>query len=358
MADKNRRDQLRALFGTVETTPTSEPKPVEPAAPSHHGATIEPLKPRAASGAVKAMGLSLGGISREIEDARRLKESFEGSERVAELDPSLVESSFVEDRLSYEAGFDESFEELVESIRLNGQQVPILVRPHPEKQGFYQTAYGHRRLRAAARVGKPVQAIIRDLNDMQLVLAQGKENTERRDLSFIERAFFASNLVQRGFERGLIQDALSLDKAEMSRFLQVAAAVPAPIVRAIGPAPKIGRPRWVRLAELLKTESARLAASGEIELDGFKSADSNSRFNRIFERLLQLANPPTSSAEAVLKATMPPKNDRHADAIARLDTDKGRHVLTFNERAPSGFAEFVASELDLLLDRFQKQKQN
>ena len=144
---------------------------------------------------------------------------------------------------------------MVESIRLNGQQVPILVRPHPEKQGSYQTAYGHRRLRAAARVGKPVQAIVRDLTDVQLVLAQGKENTERRDLSFIERAFFARNLVERGFDRGLVQDALSLDKAEMSRFLQVAAAVPAPIVRAIGPAPKIGRPRWVRLAELLKSET-------------------------------------------------------------------------------------------------------
>ncbi len=168
------------------------------------------------------MGLSLSGISRELEDARRLKESFEGSERVVELDPALVESSFIEDRLSYESGLDESFEELVESIRLNGQQVPILVRPHPDKQGSYQTAYGHRRLRAAARVGKSVQAIVRDLTDMQLVLAQGKENTERRDLSFIERAFFARNLVERGFERGLVQDALSLDKAEMSRFLQVA----------------------------------------------------------------------------------------------------------------------------------------
>ncbi len=102
MADKNRRDQLRALFGTVETIPTPEHNPVEPDATAQHSASVEPLKPRAASGAVKAMGLSLSGISREIEDARRLKESFEGSERVVELDPALVESSFIEDRLSYE----------------------------------------------------------------------------------------------------------------------------------------------------------------------------------------------------------------------------------------------------------------
>jgi ParB family chromosome partitioning protein len=302
------------------------------------------------------MGLSLGGISREIEDARRLKESFEGTERVVDIDPALVESSFIEDRLSHDTGLDESFEELVESIRLNGQQVPILVRPHPEKQGFYQTAYGHRRLRAAARVAKPVQAIVRDLTDVQLVLAQGKENTERRDLSFIERAFFARNLVERGFERGLVQDALSLDKAEMTRFLQVAAAVPAPIVRAIGPAPKIGRPRWVRLAELLKSERARQAALNEITFDVFKAADSNSRFNRIFERLLKQVEPVTAPAREV-PSTIWESRDVKIRSVAQLHSDEGRCVLTFTEHAPNGFAEFVASELDKLLSRFESQKQ-
>ncbi|NTS33075.1 plasmid partitioning protein RepB [Phyllobacterium sp. BT25] len=350
--DKNRRDQLKALFGTVETVPQPEAKPAEAPASQPPG-NVEPLKPRTASGAVKAMGLSLGGISRELEDARRIRDSFEGSERIVELDPALVESSFIEDRLSSDSPLDESFEELVESIRSNGQQVPILVRPHPNKQGVYQTAYGHRRLRAAARIAKPVQAIIRDLTDVQLVLAQGKENTERRDLSFIERAFFASNLVERGFERGLVQDALSIDKAEMTRFLQVAAAVPAPIVRAIGPAPKIGRPRWVRFSELLRPEEARKAALAEIATPVFKGADSNGRFNRLFELLLKQEKPvvlPVAMAQAI------PQSGRNTAAVARLQTDNGKKTLSFAEHAPEGFAEFVVSELDALLNRFKQQK--
>ncbi|CAN7730199.1 plasmid partitioning protein RepB [Phyllobacterium sp. LjRoot231] len=355
MADKNRRDQLKALFETVETIPTPEQKPAE-LAPTRQSASVEPLKPRAASGAIKAMGLSLGGISREIEDARRLKESFEGSERVVDLDPALVESSFIEDRLSHDSGSDESFEELVESIRQNGQQVPILVRPHPEKQGYYQTAYGHRRLRAAARIAKPVQAIVRNLTDVQLVLAQGKENTERRDLSFIERAFFAHNLVERGFERGLVQDALSLDKAEMTRFLQVAAAVPVPIVRAIGPAPKIGRPRWVRFAELLKSDSARRSALDEIALDVFKAADSNSRFNRVFERLLKQVEPVAAPARNAPPDTIQQSSSDKGSSIAELHFDGGKRVLTFAEHVPSGFAEFVAGELDRLLNRYKSEK--
>ena len=354
MADKNRRDQLKALFETVETISTPEQKPAE-LAPTRQSASVEPLKPRAASGAIKAMGLSLGGISREIEDARRLKESFEGSERVVELDPALIDSSFIEDRLSHDSGLDESFEELVESIRQNGQQVPILVRPHPEKPGYYQTAYGHRRLRAAARIAKPVQAIVRNLTDVQLVLAQGKENTERRDLSFIERAFFARNLIERGFERGLIQDALSLDKAEMTRFLQVAAAVPPPIVRAIGPAPKIGRPRWVRFAELLKSDSARQSALHEIARDEFKAADSNLRFNRVFEFLLKQVEPVAAPVRGAPETVQQSRADK-GNSIAELHFDKGRRVLTFAEHVPSGFAEFVVRELDTLLNRYKSDE--
>lgn len=346
MTGNNRRDQLKALFGTVETPPTLEQKPAEPAAVQQ--------PPRSASGAVKAMGLSLGGMSREIEDARRLKESLEGVERVVELDPALVEGSFVEDRLSHMSGLDESFETLVESIRQNGQQVPVLVRPHPEKPGFYQTAYGHRRLRAALRIGKPVQAIIRELSDTQLVLAQGKENTERRDLSFIERAFFARNLIERGFERGLVQDALSIDKAEMTRFLQVAAAVPYAIVRAIGPAPKIGRPRWVRFAELLKSNDAQAVALKEIALEAFNAADSNTRFNRIFERLLKRVEP--VAIEARHSPVAVDKKPAGNGSIAQLRVVEGRHVLTFTEQIPPEFAAFVAGELETLFARYNRGK--
>ena len=346
MMDKNRKDQLRALFGTAQPAPHPEEKSAATPAPAQPGGVVEPLKPRSASGAVKAMGLSLGGISRELEDARRIKESFEGTERVVDLDPALVEGSFIEDRLSNDSPLDDSFEELVESIRANGQQVPILVRPHPERHGHYQTAYGHRRLRAAAQIGKPVQAIVRELTDTQLVLAQGKENTERRDLSFIERAFFASNLVERGFERGVVQDALSIDKAEMTRFLQVASSVPAPIVRAIGPAPKSGRPRWVKFAELLRTEEARQIAVAEIVAPAFKAADSNSRFNRLFEALLK--------REEVVAKSIHPVADNNA--VAQLRLDNGIKVLAFDEHAPVGFAEFVAAELDALLRRFNHQK--
>lgn len=39
-----------------------------------------------------------------------------------------------------------------------------------------------------------MKAIVRNLSDDELVVAQGIENTERANLSFIEQAFFAATL--------------------------------------------------------------------------------------------------------------------------------------------------------------------
>ena len=58
-----------------------------------------------------------------------------------------------------------------------------------------------------------MRAVLRHLSDAELVVAQGKENNERRDLSFIERALFAAHLEERKFDRDTIQAALGVDKS-------------------------------------------------------------------------------------------------------------------------------------------------
>lgn len=374
MAAQNRKTQLKALFQTMEP-PAADPAAPAPASPAPEtkartgaqvGTGVETgaqtgtragaetrtppqdaaqLRGRAASGAVKAMGLSLSGLSREIEEARRLKESLGAAERVVEIAPDLIEASFVSDRLGRDDA-DESFAALLHSIETSGQQVPVLLRPHPETPGRYQTAYGHRRIRAAARLGKRVRAIVRALSDTELVLAQGKENTERRDLSFIERAFFAQALIGRGFERGVVQEALSLHKAEMTRYLQVAEAVPARIANAIGPAPKIGRPRWMALAELLKGEAAQVKADDEIASERFRAAPgSDARFELVLSRLQRKAPAPGRPREI---------RDGQGRAVAHVSLSKGRARVEFVDKAVDGFEEFLGDELPKLLERFSQ----
>ncbi|MGF0540396.1 plasmid partitioning protein RepB [Agrobacterium sp. ES01] len=297
MSGSNRKSSLKALFG--EPMP---PAPETKSMPSGDNSDVpsQAVKsdpPRATSGAVKAMGLSLSAIAREAEEARALRQAMEEGERILSLDADKIDGSFVSDRLSEEQRDDPDFLTLIESIRESGQQVPILVRPHPQAQDRFQVAYGHRRLRAARRLGVPVKAIVRQLGDEELVLAQGKENAERRNLSFIERALFAKTLTDRGFERKLIGDALAVQKSELSRLLQVAEAVPIRFARQIGPAPKAGRARWMALGELLSTGAGIEKATDEVYSERFKSAQSDERFTLLFDRLSRRSKQAKAVAE-------------------------------------------------------------
>ena len=333
-----RRDALKTFF---DVAPEKVQDAVEGKSPEASGASAARARPT--SSAVKAMGLSLAGLAGELHDARALRRELDRSGRLVSLDPALIDAAFIADRLSRDEEGDSAFATLVASMRENGQQVPVLVRPHPEFSGRYQTAYGHRRIRAAARLGLPVKAILRDLTDAELVLAQGKENTERRDLSFIERAHFAKALTDRGFERAIVQDALSLHKSEVARLLQVAEAVPRRVAAAIGPAPKAGRPRWMALAEMLGSEEGLDRAEDEMGAARFVEADSDRRFKLLFDRL---------SRKAPVPKPLEVKNGS-GQKIARVLSSGPRPRIDFVGTAGAEFAEFLAGELPGLVERFE-----
>jgi ParB family transcriptional regulator, chromosome partitioning protein len=333
----SRKEQLKSFF--------------EPAKPGDAQAAVAetaPVLKRAASGAVKAMGLSLGSLSEELKQARRLRDDLAAGGHVAALDPAKIDASPVADRLSGGHDADADFAALVESLRQSGQQVPVLVRPHPDaakrEAGWHQAAYGHRRIRAAARLGISVNAIVRPLSDSELVLAQGKENADRRDLSFIERAFFAKSLLERGFDRATAQAALSVDKTEMSRLLQVADAIPFQIARAIGPASKAGRPRWMALGALLAGEAAQVKAEDEISSTAFQELDSNARFQRVFDRVSRRA-PANALPIKVMSAS--------GAVIAQVTRKTNATLIEIPDGAGQGFADYLAAELPRLLTGFR-----
>lgn len=320
-----RRDMVRALLAPDPLT--SDPLRSGPAAAPE---PAMPPPPRVASHAVRAIGLEIGRLAGAAEDAAALRRQIAAGETVVELDPALVDPSFAADRLAPTA--DAEYRRLVESIRGAGQLAPILVRPHPDRPGRYQAAYGHRRLAAAAELGLAVRAVVRPLTDADLVVAQGKENAERRNLSFIERALFAASLAAAGFDRATLNAALAVHTAEMTRLLTVAAAVPADLVRAIGPAPKAGRPRWLELAGLLGGERPAAALAALLAEPSFAAQPSDRRFERVLAALRTAAAPAAPD-----------------DAI-RIERTPHQLRLTVDlHRAPAGFADLLLARLPELL---------
>ena len=86
-----RKDQLKSFFGMENSAPA--PSPVQPVGAPMTSAR-EPVQPkRSSAGAVKAMGLSLGSLSDEVEQARKLREALSHAEQVVEIDTCLLYTS-------------------------------------------------------------------------------------------------------------------------------------------------------------------------------------------------------------------------------------------------------------------------
>src|SRR5690606_34176545 len=154
--------------------------------------------------------------------------------------------------------------------------------PSPAAQGRFQIAYGRRRLRALDRLAQPVKAVVRDLSDDEMVVAQGRENLDRADLSFIEKALFAKRLEDAGYERSVTMAALATDKSDLSRYISIARRIPEELARNIGPAVKAGRARWQKLAEAIDKPKTASKIDEVVVSERFQSADSDARFNIVF----------------------------------------------------------------------------
>lgn len=193
------------------------------------------------------------------------------SNAVREIPVAAIEENGPMDRLSFT---DADVLALAESIKAHGQQVPIMVRPITDKPGHYRIVYGRRRLRALRSLGLPAKALVRSLSDKEAILAQGQENSQRLDPSFIEKVLFAAELGKSGYEQPIILDALAVDKPMLSRMTKVARAIPESVIRRIGSAHGIGRRRWEELADHQRNDSLDLEQiAAALELDDAKSSE-------------------------------------------------------------------------------------
>ncbi|MGF3025245.1 plasmid partitioning protein RepB [Methylobacterium aquaticum] len=339
-----RKDALRAALSARSTEsqpglPAGNPGEA-PAAPPEP--PPEAPRPLVRSGAVGAMGRSLGRIASAAAEARAMVAS---GDRVVEIDPGLIDGSFVQDRLS---GDPEAHAAFVALIRERGQQVPILVRPHPTAEGRYQVAYGHRRLRAAAELGRPVRAVVKALTDEDLVVAQGQENSARADLSYIERALFAIALEDRGFDRATIMAALAVEKTQLSRLIGIGRAVPAEVVAAIGPAPKAGRPRWTALVEALGRDGAGEVVTRILTAPDFSDLSSDDRFARLLAGLTAPA-PRPAPAPAVWTTL-------GGRPVVRIERGRQGTQLTVDDGIEPDFAAYLIQSLPQLYAAFAESK--
>ncbi|TCQ16915.1 plasmid partitioning protein RepB [Rhizobium sp. PP-CC-3G-465] len=302
-----------------------------------------PTKPLMKPKSMAAVSESIGNLNDRTRRADEIEKRLAEGQVVVDLDASEIDASFAQDRMP--GGIDG----LKASIVEQGQQVPILVRPHPEMPGRYQVAFGHRRHRALKELGLAVKAIVRDLTDEQLVIAQGQENNERQDLSFIEKARFAATLRHR-FPRDVIVSSLSVDKSTLSKMLMLVDALPLDLIEAIGPAPSIGRPSWQQLAELMEKVSSSKDATSYAQSDAVQATPSDERFKLVVAHL-KPARPQRGAPDVLVTSG--------GERLAQMKQNKIKMEITIDKKATPDFAAFIVEHLPALYEahRAAKQKQ-
>lgn len=272
---------------------------------------------------------AIGAVSKSINDLR--------NRAIIDVPAELIDDAGLRDRLDEDP---EGLAELIASIRDYGQQVPVLLRRSAD-EGRYEVVYGRRRVAALKALNLPVKAMLRQLTDQELIVAQGQENSARKDLSFIEKASFAAQMVEMSFERKVICDALSIDKTVISRMLTVMDAVPAAVIRAIGSAPSAGRDRWLALAKLAEgRDPAELIA-----------AATGARSDARFEAVLAAIQAPKPAAIAPR-----PLAGANGAALGQARKAKGKTVIELTGEGRA-FADWLIDHMTELHRDWQKKNQ-
>jgi len=274
------------------------------------------------------------------------------SNAVREISVDVIEEGGPKDRLSFT---DADVIALAESIKAHGQQVPIMVRPIADKPGHYRIVYGRRRLRALRSLGLAAKALVRSLSDEEAILAQGQENTQRLDPSFIEKALFAAELATSGYEQGVILDALAVDKPMLSRMTKVARSIPKTVIEQIGSAHGVGRRRWEELADQSRNDDIDLEQiTTALRLDAANSSDE--RFSIVSKALSQALE----SRAAGKPAPSPTLSIKFADGTPLAEVKETARALTFklSKSDTPEFARWMRTNAEAELTRLYEAWQS
>jgi len=307
----------------------------------------------------RALDYASRGATRSLlssidEMAAQADKLLEG-ETIVELDPAAIDDSFARDRFDLDDDdYKEEFQRVLEAVRERGQDSPVLVRPHPTHAGRYMLVFGHLRRRAALDLGRNVRAVIKQMTDRDHVIAQGQENNGRANTSFIEKAVFAAEITNRHFDddSSTVMAALGADKSTLSKMLAVA-GLPAPLLKAVGRAKRVGRDRWYDLKLLLDKPSNLEEALSFVASPSIAGLPSDARFDALVSHLKTKKVSARPKASPARSSWAPADGRLAAEAI----TDGKKFTLALKARGPDAraFGDYLTEHLDRLYGEFRQR---
>ncbi|KIS04362.1 ParB/RepB/Spo0J family partition protein [Paucilactobacillus wasatchensis] len=147
------------------------------------------------------------GLGRGIEALFEDNEVAAAEENVQEINLTEIRPNPYQPRRTFDT---KALEELASSIEKAGVFQPIIVRRPDKRMKRYEIIAGERRFRASKLANKPtIPAIVREMNDEEMMEIAVVENLQREDLTPLEEAQAYATLM----------DKLSLTQVQVSQRL-------------------------------------------------------------------------------------------------------------------------------------------
>ncbi|TQM90109.1 plasmid partitioning protein RepB [Roseinatronobacter monicus] len=266
-----------------------------------------------------------------------------------DVDVSEIGDSEIADRFDVSEGLND----LIESIKASGQQLPALLRYRRGAGPRYEVVYGRRRIAACRALGIKVKAYVKEMDQREALVSQALENSARLERSFIEQAIFAAKLEDQGFSRAEIGDVLAVDKGTLSKLIGVARDVPDAVIYKIGAAHEAGRRPWLELRRLVKTENA----SSDSSLLSLVPEEGSAaeKLAAVIDALQKVIDAQHGAAGPSTKGRSPaPLNKMPATSVAFRS--KGQRLLIeVSDKKERGFISFMETQLERLYKEWKEK---
>lgn len=169
----------------------------------------------------RGLGRGLSALMADVETATP-REQGDAAPRKAEttIDVALIEPNPDQPRRTFA---EDALAELANSVKEKGIIQPLILRKNPRKDGHYEIVAGERRWRAAQRAQlHAVPAIVRDLNDTEVLELAIIENIQRADLNAAEEAAGYRQLMDRfGHTQEQLAEALGKSRSHIANLLRL-----------------------------------------------------------------------------------------------------------------------------------------
>lgn len=262
-----------------------------------------------------------------------------------EIAVDQIADSKIRDRID----INEDLQSLMDSIRENGQQIPILVRAISGEQP-YEIVVGRRRLAATRRLGMHrIKAFVSKMDDREAFVAQGIENSARLETSYIERARAAAQGLEAGYEQKDIAEFLNVSRTLINFMVRAYTALGEDLVVAIGPARGVGRRQWDKL--ITEMETHKIKPDAALSLLEIEIEDSVERFQGLL-RAVQAGG----KRKAPTQAPKPEAQRAYMDGSVTTVRKDNQIVIKTKKSLPPALLDHLAERIDEIIREHEEDQ--